>query len=111
DSILKFCLRFKPLMLLVFIGTVAATVTLYLAIPKGFFPQEDTGQLSVSTEAREDISFSAMVALQQRVADVFQRSPYVRSVSSVVGSGGSSANSGRLFVELKPKSERPALQV
>jgi hydrophobic/amphiphilic exporter-1 (mainly G- bacteria), HAE1 family len=65
----------------------------------------------VSTEAREDISFSAMVALQQQVADVFQRSPHVRSVSSVVGSGGNSANSGRLFVELKPKSERPALQV
>jgi HAE1 family hydrophobic/amphiphilic exporter-1 len=111
DSILKFCLRFKPLMLLVFFATVGATVWLFLGIPKGFFPQEDTGQLSVSTEAREDISFSAMVALQQQVADVFQRSPYVKGVSSVVGSGGNSANSGRLFVELKPKSERPALQV
>jgi hydrophobic/amphiphilic exporter-1 (mainly G- bacteria), HAE1 family len=111
DSILKFCLRFKPLMLLVFLATVAATIWLYLAIPKGFFPQEDTGQLSVSTEAREDISFSAMAALQQQVADVFQRSPHVKSVASVVGSGGNSANSGRLFVELKPKSERPALQV
>jgi HAE1 family hydrophobic/amphiphilic exporter-1 len=111
DSILKFSLRFKPLMLLVFVATIAATVWLFLAIPKGFFPQEDTGQLSVSTEAREDISFGAMVTLQQQVADVFQRSPYVKSVSSVVGSGGSSANSGRLFVELKPKSERPALQV
>jgi hydrophobic/amphiphilic exporter-1 (mainly G- bacteria), HAE1 family len=111
DSTLKFCLRFKPLMLLVFFATVGVTVWLAIAMPKGFFPQEDTGQLSVSTEAREDISFSAMVALQQQVADVFQRSPHVRSVSSVVGSGGNSANSGRLFVELKPKSERPALQV
>ncbi len=111
DSILKFCLRFKPLMLLVFFATVGVTVWLGYAMPKGYFPQEDTGQLSVSTEAREDISFGAMVALQQQVADVFQRSPYVRSVSSVVGSGGNSANSGRLFVELKPKSERPALQV
>jgi hydrophobic/amphiphilic exporter-1 (mainly G- bacteria), HAE1 family len=111
DSILKFCLRFKPLMLLVFFATVAVTVWLAFEIPKGYFPQEDTGQLSVSTEAREDISFSAMVTLQQQVADVFQRSPYVRSVSSVVGSGGNSANSGRLFVELKPKNERPALDV
>ena len=111
DAILKFCMRFKPLMLLVFFATIAATVLLFLAIPKGFFPQEDTGMISVSTEAREDISFSAMVPLQQQVADVFQRSPYVRSVSNVVGSGGSSSNSGRLFVELKPKGERPALQV
>ena len=111
DAILRFCLRFKPLMLLVFFATIAATVLLFLAIPKGFFPQEDTGMISVSTEAREDISFSAMVKLQQQVADVFQRSPYVKSASNVVGSGGSSSNSGRLFVELKPKGERPALQV
>jgi HAE1 family hydrophobic/amphiphilic exporter-1 len=110
DSILRFCLRFRPLMLIVFLATGVGTVWLYLAIPKGFFPQEDIGQLSVSTEAREDISFSAMVALQQQVADVFQRSPHVKSVSSVVGSGGNSTNSGRLFVELKPKSERPELQ-
>jgi hydrophobic/amphiphilic exporter-1 (mainly G- bacteria), HAE1 family len=111
DATLKFCLRFKPIMLLVFFATVAATVWMYLAIPKGFFPQEDTGMLSVSTEAREDISFSAMVGLQQQVADVFQRSPYVKSASNVVGSGGSSSNSGRLFVELKPKGERPELQI
>ncbi len=63
DSILKFCLRFKPLMLLVFFATVGVTVWLVYAIPKGFFPQEDTGQLSVSTEAREDISFGAMVGI------------------------------------------------
>jgi hydrophobic/amphiphilic exporter-1 (mainly G- bacteria), HAE1 family len=111
DSILKFCLRFRPLMLLVFLATVAATVWLYMAIPKGFFPQEDIGQLYVSTEAREDIAFPAMVALQQQVAKVFQESPYVTKVASVVGGGGNSMNGGRLFVELKPKSERPNLDV
>jgi len=112
DFILKFCLRFRPLMLIVFLATVAGTAWLYITIPKGFFPQEDIGQLSVSTEAREDISFPAMVALQQQVADVFRHSPYVTSVASVAGSGGGdSTNSGRLFVELKPKSERPNLQV
>ena len=99
-------------MLIVFLATVAGTAWLYITIPKGFFPQEDIGQLSVSTEAREDISFPAMVALQQQVADVFRHSPYVTSVASVAGSGGGdSTNSGRLFVELKPKSERPNLQV
>ncbi len=110
DSILKFCLRFRPLMLILFFATIAGTVWLYIAIPKGFFPQEDISQLSVSTEAREDISFPAMVALQEQVTDVFRSSPYVNDVASVVGSGGNSVNSGRLFVELKPKSERPNLE-
>jgi HAE1 family hydrophobic/amphiphilic exporter-1 len=110
DGILKICLRFRPLMLVVFFATIAGTVSLYVAIPKGFFPQEDIGQLSVSTEAREDISFPAMVALQQQVADVFRHSPYVKNVASVVGGGNDSTNSGRLFVELKPKSERPKLE-
>jgi hydrophobic/amphiphilic exporter-1 (mainly G- bacteria), HAE1 family len=111
DAILKFCLRFRPLMLIVFLATVAGTVWLYIVIPKGFFPQEDIGQLSVSTEAREDISFPAMVTLQQQVVDVFRRSPYIKQVASVVGGGDSSTNSGRLFVELKPKSERPDLEI
>ena len=110
DGILKVCLRFRPLMLIVFFATVGGTVWLYMAIPKGFFPQEDIGQLSVSTEAREDISFPAMVALQQQVADVFRHSPYVKNVASVVGGGNNSTNSGRLFVELKPKSERPKIE-
>ena len=111
DSILKFSLRFRPLMLMVFLATVGATIWLYTAIPKGFFPQEDIGQLSVSTEAREDIAFPAMVALQQQVAKIFQESPYVTNVASVVGGGDNSINSGRLFVELKPKSERPKLEI
>ena len=110
DAILKFCLRFRPLMLLVFLATIGGTVWLAYITPKGFLPQEDIGQLSVSTEAREDISFASMVALQQQVADVFRQSPFVKSVASVVGGGGDSTNSGRLFVELKPKTERPNLE-
>jgi hydrophobic/amphiphilic exporter-1 (mainly G- bacteria), HAE1 family len=111
DAILKFCLRFRPLMLIVFLATVAGTVWLGYTMPKGLFPQEDIGQLSVQTEAREDISFPAMVTLQQQVANVFRQSPYVKSVASVVGGGNDSSNSGRMFVELKPKKERPNLQV
>ncbi|WP_119300108.1 efflux RND transporter permease subunit [Dongia deserti] len=109
DSILKFCLRFRPLMLMVFLATVVGTAWFYVTIPKGFFPQEDIGQIYVSTEAREDIAFPAMVALQQQVESVFRRSPHVTQVASIVGSGGGSPNSGRLFVELKPKGERPEL--
>jgi HAE1 family hydrophobic/amphiphilic exporter-1 len=111
DAILKFCLRFRPLMLIVFLATVAGTVWLGYTMPKGLFPQEDIGQLSVQTDAREDISFPAMVTLQQQVANVFRQSPYVKSVASVVGGGNDSSNSGRMFVELKPKKERPNLQV
>jgi HAE1 family hydrophobic/amphiphilic exporter-1 len=115
DAVLKLCLRFQPVMLLVFIGTVVGTVWLFNAVPKGFFPQEDIGQLQVSTEARQDISFEAMIKLQQEVADVFQKSPYVAHVASSAGvsnSGFSNGmNAGRLFVELKPQDQRPPLNV
>ena len=96
---------------MIFFGTLVGTAWLLYATPKGFFPQEDIGQLSVSTEARQDISFEAMVALQQQVADAYQRSPHVANVASIVGSTGSSGlNQGRLFVELKPRDQRPALK-
>ncbi|MGD9804025.1 MAG: efflux RND transporter permease subunit [Hyphomicrobiaceae bacterium] len=111
DRSLQFSLRHRPLMLLIFFSTLAGTAWLVYTTPKGFFPQEDIGQLSVSTEARQDISFEAMVALQKQVADTYQRSPHVANVASIVGSSGSSSglNQGRLFVELKPRDQRPAL--
>ena len=112
DRTLKFSLRHQSLMLIVFFATLAGTVWLLMATPKGFFPQEDIGQLSVSTEARQDVSFEAMVGLQQRVEEVFRRSPHVANVASIVGTSGASSglNNGRLFVELKPADQRPALQ-
>ena len=85
---------------------------LFTIVPKGFFPQEDIGQISVSTEAREDISFDAMTALQLQVQAVFQNSPYVAHVASSVGTttgSSSSTNQGKLFVELKPLDQRPRL--
>ena len=112
DAGLTFCLRFQPLMLLTFFLTMAGTVWLLQTTPKGFFPQEDIGQLQVSTEARQDISFDAMLKLQSELASIFRRSPYVAHVASSVGGngGGGALNSGRLFVELKPLNERPELQ-
>jgi HAE1 family hydrophobic/amphiphilic exporter-1 len=114
DRLLKICFRFHVIVFLIFLGTIGLTVYELNAIPKGFFPTEDIGQLQVTTQARQDISFDAMSALQAKVADVFSKSPYVAHVGSSVGGnggGGSNAmNSGRLFVELKPKSERPDLQ-
>ncbi|MET0574406.1 MAG: efflux RND transporter permease subunit [Mesorhizobium sp.] len=111
---LVFCLSHRLLVVLVFLASSALSVWLLLNSPKGFFPQEDISQLSVSTEAREDISFDAMTKLQAEVADVFTRSPYVANVASSVGGGGgggsNALNAGRLFVELKPKTERPQLE-
>ncbi|MDB5650660.1 MAG: acriflavine resistance protein, partial [Hyphomicrobiales bacterium] len=114
DRLLKVSLRNQPVMLGVFFITLGLTLWLFMIVPKGFFPQEDIGQLSVSTEARQDISFDAMTKLQQQVADVFQKSPYVEHVASTAGSvsgGSSSMNTGRLFVELKPQNARPKLEV
>ncbi|MGO4666828.1 efflux RND transporter permease subunit [Bosea sp. 2RAB26] len=115
DRALTLCLRVQPLMLAAFFATVIGTVWLFQTAPKGFFPQEDIGQLQVATEARQDISFAAMQRLQKEVADVFRNSPYVSHVASSVGGGGGGGgngalNAGRLFVELKPRTERPALQ-
>ncbi|WP_051248526.1 efflux RND transporter permease subunit [Inquilinus limosus] len=108
---LAWCLRHRAAMLLVFFGTIAGTWLLFTTIPKGFFPTEDIGQLQVTTQARQDISFDAMVALQSQVRDVFLHSPFVDSVGSSVGAVGygGTLNTGRLFVQLKPKDQRPPL--
>jgi HAE1 family hydrophobic/amphiphilic exporter-1 len=112
DWLLTLCLKFHVIVFLIFLGTVAMSVWLLQTSPKGFFPEEDIGQLSVTTEARQDISYDAMVKLQQNVANVFAHSPYVAHVAwSVGGSVGASAlNQGRMFVELKDKDKRPDLE-
>jgi HAE1 family hydrophobic/amphiphilic exporter-1 len=111
-AMLRLSLRYQAVTIVVFFVTAAASAFMVMAIPKGFFPQEDIGLLSVSTEARQDISFAAMVKLQTAAADVFRRSPYVAHVASTVGSNGNAGglNAGRMFVELKPKSARPPIE-
>lgn len=110
--VLDLCLAFRPVILTVFLVTVVATAYLFDTINKGFLPTEDIGQLSISTEARQDISFDAMVALQKQVADAISSRPYVAHLVSNVGGGfnSSSLNQGRFFVELKPKAERAPLE-
>jgi HAE1 family hydrophobic/amphiphilic exporter-1 len=108
DRTLQISLRHKPWMLIVFCATLAGTAWLLMVTPKGLFPQEDISQLSVSTEARQDVSFEAMVGLQQQVETALRKSPHVANVASIVG--GSALNNGRMFVELKPRGERPTLQ-
>jgi HAE1 family hydrophobic/amphiphilic exporter-1 len=101
-------LKFKAVTLAITFATLAATVYLYIAIPKGFFPQEDTGFISATTEAATDISFPAMVALQAKVTDIILKDKAVDYVNPSVGPGGvnPTPNTGRIYIALKPRSER-----
>ncbi|MCG3190508.1 MAG: Multidrug resistance protein MdtC [Burkholderiaceae bacterium] len=92
------------------LGSVVLTGVLFVTIPKGFFPEEDIGQIFVSTEAAEDISFRAMEALHYRVAEIIRANPAIEAVGTGLGStgfGANTQNTGRIFVTLKPRSERP----
>ncbi|MCV2355663.1 efflux RND transporter permease subunit [Paucibacter sp. B2R-40] len=90
--------------------TLAATVALYFWVPKGFFPQQDTGAIQAITEAAPSISYPAMAAQQQRLAALVLADPAVESVASFIGVDGSNAtlNSGRLLISLKPHDQREA---
>jgi hydrophobe/amphiphile efflux-1 (HAE1) family protein len=90
--------------------TLVATVMLYRAVPKGFFPQQDTGIVFGSTDAAQDISFIAMKELQQKVARIVLQDPAVASLGSFIGAGGGggTVNNGRMFLTLKPRGQRDA---
>ncbi|NVN86400.1 MAG: efflux RND transporter permease subunit [Rhodopseudomonas sp.] len=101
-------LAHKFLMLLVTFATLGGTIYLYTVVPKGFFPQEDTGFLTGVTEAATDTSFEAMKVRQQALTQILKTDPAVDYINSTVGSGGPNptANYGRLFIALKPANER-----
>ena len=88
-------------------STFVITIVLFVTSPKGFFPEEDIGQILATTEASEDISFKAMLALQDQAAELVSNDPNVANSISVIGGGASSGyNTGRIFIILKPKSDR-----
>jgi HAE1 family hydrophobic/amphiphilic exporter-1 len=105
---LDWVLAKKALMLILTLATLGGTIYLYMIVPKGFFPQEDTGFLIGVTEAATDTSFEAMTIRQKALVDVLKSDPAVDYINSTVGSGGPNptANYGRLFIGLKPQSER-----
>ena len=104
-------LRFRFLTMAVMALTIGLTIFLYIKLPKGFFPDDDTGLVFASTEASPDTSFPAMRALQQRAVDIVLSDPAVSSVGSSVGTSGfnPAANQGRMFISLKSQSERGGL--
>jgi hydrophobe/amphiphile efflux-1 (HAE1) family protein len=105
---LKIVLRHQFITLMVMFGTIALTGYLYVIIPKGFFPQQDTGLIIGQSEAAQDISFQAMLQRQQAMQDAIMRDPAVDTVGAAVGAGGGSytLNDGRVYIQLKPANQR-----
>jgi HAE1 family hydrophobic/amphiphilic exporter-1 len=113
DVTLKIVLNFRPATMVVFVVVLVATVYMFLKVPKGFIPDQDTDQIVAVTEASQGTSFDQMVQYQRSIADVFRTNENVEAFMSTVG--GSSAatlggpNFGQLLVRLKPRGERKQL--
>ena len=93
---------------MIFLATVAATGYLFVKIPKGFFPQQDTGIIFGTTVAAQDVSFPAMYKLQEQIGKIVQADPAVDTMAMGLGTGigNASQNYGRLFITLKPREDR-----
>jgi HAE1 family hydrophobic/amphiphilic exporter-1 len=105
ESSLDWCLARRRFVLGVFVATLVATIVMFIFIPKGFFPQEDLGQVQITAEAVEDISYPAMVEVAQRVARVLKDHPAVETVLY----GANETNQARMFINLRPRNERAPL--
>jgi multidrug efflux pump subunit AcrB len=111
DRALVVALRHRFITLMVMLGTVAVTAWLFIIIPKGFFPEQDTGLILGVTQAAQDVSPAGMATLQQSVLAEVRKDPAVATVSGYIGAGGatSTENQGRVFIALKPNGERPPI--
>jgi len=112
DRLLIWVLKHQKLTLFVAVGTLVLTVLMYVAIPKGFFPVQDTGFIQAITEAGPTVSFDAMAQRQRALADKILADPDVASISSFIGVDGTNntLNSGRFLINLKPKGQRDGVQ-
>ncbi|MDY0974656.1 efflux RND transporter permease subunit [Massilia sp. CFBP9012] len=104
---LDLALRFRFIVLMLAAGTFVLTGVLYTTMPKGFFPEEDIGQIRVMVEASEDTSSMALAELQGKVVDIIRANPYVKDTTSFSGGG----NTGRMFLVLKDRGERPPMDL
>jgi hydrophobe/amphiphile efflux-1 (HAE1) family protein len=103
---LQWVLQHQPFMLFVTVLTMGVTVWLYTAVPSGLFPEQDTGTIMGTTDASQDISFESMTQKQQQLAKIVLQDPDVATLGSFIGGG--SVNNGRMFIALKPHSQRKA---
>ncbi|MBL6079960.1 efflux RND transporter permease subunit [Belnapia sp. T18] len=110
-AMLDFALRFRFLVWVAFFASLGAAGYMAVVIPKGFFPIEDTGLLSINTEGPRGASYAAMVEMQGQLSQQLRQNPAVANVVSNIGAAGGSIsiNQGRMFVELKPAAERPGI--
>jgi len=109
EHTLRISLRHRLLVLLIAIASIGATAFMFALLPKGFIPNEDTGQIFAITEAAQGVSFEKMRDLQQQAQAIVLRNPYVDGFMSSIGVGGSNStgNTGRLYLNLKPRAQRP----
>ena len=110
DVGLKWVLRHQAFTLMVAVVTLVGTIWLYVIIPKGLLPQQDTGMILGVTDSAQSISFKAMVQRQRAISDIVRKDPDVVSVASFVGGGSvnSTVNTGRVYINLKPRDQRAA---
>ena len=109
DRGLQWVLRHQRLTLVITIATVCVNIFLFVIVPKGFFPQQDTGVIGGSIQAAQDISFEGMAAKQKQFSDIVMTDPAVDTAVAFVGGSGGTVNTGRMFITLKPRSERPGV--
>jgi multidrug efflux pump len=102
---LQWVLRFQPVVLVITLATIAVSVYLYIQVPKGFFPQQDTGRLQGAVQASQDISFDAMKEKMIQFVNIVIQDPAVQTIVGFAG-GNTSSNQGRMFITLKPIEER-----
>ncbi|HXG52595.1 MAG TPA: efflux RND transporter permease subunit [candidate division Zixibacteria bacterium] len=109
EASLRWVMRHHVTTMVTSVVVLLATIHLFGLVPKGFIPSEDTGQILINTEGAQGVAFEQMVQYQQELAGIVGRDPNVESFFSSVGVGGSSltGNTGRIFIKLKPRSERP----
>jgi HAE1 family hydrophobic/amphiphilic exporter-1 len=105
---LDLALRWRFATLMVFFATLGLSVYLFVIIPKGFFPQQDNGLITATSEAGQDISFAAMKQRQEELGKIVMDDPDVASVAMAIGGSGRAGNNGNLFITLKPRDQRKA---
>ena len=105
---LDVAMRWRLTTLAIFFATLGLSVYLFIVIPKGFFPQQDVGLITATSEAAQDISFAAMKDRQEAIGKIVQADPDVASVAMAIGGSGRAGNNGNVFITLKPREERSA---
>ncbi|WP_024510929.1 multidrug efflux RND transporter permease subunit [Bradyrhizobium sp. ARR65] len=105
---LDLAMRWRRTTLVIFFATLGLSVYLFMIIPKGFFPQQDNGLITATSEAAQDISFQDMVKQQEILGKIVQEDPAVATVAMAIGGSGRAGNNGNLFITLKPRDQRDA---